>query len=161
MVRTTSAATVISGGVKDNILPGEARAKVNCRVLTGDRVEDVVAHTKRVIADPRVEVRVAEGFYSEPSPVSPTGDPAYQQLAQTIRQMFGNIPVAPYLVIGGTDARHYTDVCEHAYRFGPCAMVPADIKRVHGINERISVDDMARMVQFYGQLIKVWASDGH
>jgi carboxypeptidase PM20D1 len=160
MMRTTTAATVIAGGIKENVLPGEARAKVNYRLLTGDRTEDVIAHARQVIGDKRVEVRLAQGFRSEPSPVSPADGPAFRRLALAIRQTFGHIPVAPFLVIYGLDARHYGDVCKNTYRFAPSQMTAQDLKRLHGTNERIGVDDLARMVQFYGQLIKVWAGDG-
>jgi carboxypeptidase PM20D1 len=156
LIRTTTAATVISGGVKDNVLPGEARAKVNCRILTGGRVEDIVAHARRVIDDQRVKIQTMNGFGSEPSPISPTDAPPYHKLKRTIRQTFGGVPVAPYLTIAATDARHYTGVCDHVYRFAPLPTLTEDIKRIHGINERISVESLARMVQFYGQLIKVW-----
>jgi carboxypeptidase PM20D1 len=159
VIRTTTAVTVISGGVKDNILPREAKASVNFRLLPGDRIEDVVTHVRRVIDDERVHIRRKEGFGSESSPLSPTDAPAYQNLERVIRQVFGDIPVAPYLVLGATDARHYVPICDHVYRFSPVPMTPEDLERVHGINERIDVEDMARMVKFFGQLIRVWGSE--
>lgn len=157
MIRSTNAATVISGGVKDNVLPREARARVNYRLLTGDRSADVVAHARRVVGDDRVQIELLSGFFSEPSPVSPTAGSAYRKLERAIRQIFGDIAVAPYLVIAGTDARHYGDVCQQIYRFCPLPAGRDDLKRIHGIDERIGIDDVARMVQFYAQLIKLWA----
>ena len=158
-IRTTTAVTVISGGVKDNILPREAKASVNFRLLPGDRIEDVITHVRRVIDDERVQIRQKEGFGSGSSPLSPTDTPAYQNLACTIRQVFGDVAVAPYLVLGATDARHYAPICDHVYRFSPVLMMPEDLDRVHGINERIGVEDMAQMVKFFGQLIQVWGSE--
>ncbi|HTX79954.1 MAG TPA: hypothetical protein VMC62_09810, partial [Longilinea sp.] len=71
-----------------------------------------------------------------------------------------NIPTAPYLVLGFTDARYYTEICKQVYRFTPFVVDPEDMERVHGINERISVETMGKMVQFYAQLIRVWAAAG-
>lgn len=159
LIRTTSAVTAIAGGIKDNVLPGEATAKVNCRLLTGDRVEDVIAHVKRAIDDERVKVQAAGDFCSEPSTVSPTDAPAYRKLSLAIRQTFGHVPIGPFLTLYATDARHYQDVCKHIYRFNPFPVRPGELERIHGLNERIGVADLARMVQFYGQLIKMWASE--
>ena len=47
MMRTTSAVTLINGGVKDNILPSQVKATVNFRLMPGDRIADVVAHARR------------------------------------------------------------------------------------------------------------------
>jgi len=67
--------------------------------------------------------------------------------------------VAPFLVLGATDARHYRDLCDQVYRFTPAVMFPEDIRRVHGLNERVSVAALGKMVQFYIQLIKCWGED--
>jgi carboxypeptidase PM20D1 len=156
MIRTTAAATMISGGIKDNILPRTATARVNSRILVGNSGEDVVAHVKRAIRDERVQVRRLEGFSSEPSPISPTGSAAYRKLGQAIRQTFGDVAVAPFLMIAATDTRHYTSLCENIYRFAPVHTTAQDLGRIHGINECIPVEGLGHMVQFYGHLIKTW-----
>ncbi len=159
MTRTTAAATVVSGGVKDNILPGEARALVNFRLLPGDTRADVLDRVGRIIDDDRVVVQAgASSFKNEPSPVSPTDTAAFGQLSTTIRQIFGAIPVAPYLVFGGTDARSYHLVCKNIYRFSPVRMDKQDLERIHGIDECIAVDDLDKMVRFFVQLIRAWSA---
>ena len=59
-------------------------------------------------------------------------------------------------MIAATDTRHYTPLCENIYRFAPMHTTGEDLGRIHGINERISVEGLGRMVQFYGHLIKAW-----
>jgi len=159
MIRTTTAATMISGGVKDNILPQKATASVNSRILVGDNSDQVVAHAQRTIRDKRVQVRKLNGFVSEPSPISPSDSPAYRKLAQAIRQTFGDVAVAPFLMVGATDARHYAPLCENIYRFVPLPVTGEDVARIHGINERISISDLGHMVQFYGHLIQSWTEE--
>jgi carboxypeptidase PM20D1 len=156
-IRTTTAPTMISGGIKDNILPRSASAQINCRLLVGDSIQDVIAHARYAIDDERVQVRQAEGFGKEASDASSTRSPAYRALARTIKQVFGNIPVAPYLVVGATDACHFGEVCDHIYRFTPVLTKAEDLDRIHGTNERISIDSLAQMVQFYVLLLQAWA----
>ena len=159
-IRTTTAVTMISGGVKDNILPREAKAMVNFRLLPEDSKQDVVDHVRRVIDDERVQISEPRSFSARAAPVSPIDAPPYKQLSRVIRQIFGDIPVAPFLVIGATDARHYSAICENVYRFSPLWMTGEDLGCIHGIGERIGVQDLARMVQFFVRLVEVWAGEG-
>lgn len=156
-IRTTTALTMVSGGIKDNILPHQARALINFRLLPGDTIASVCEHVRKTIKDPRVHFAPVEGGAWEALPASPSDTPAFTTLARTIRQFFGNIPVAPNVVLGATDARYYTRLCENVYRFMPMLVDSSDLQRMHGINERISVDSLARMVEFFGRLIPEWA----
>lgn len=156
LIRTTHAATVIKGGIKDNILPAEACAKINFRLLPGDSQETVLQHIRKIVNDPRVETAIDVTDAWGPSKISTMDTPAYKTLELVIRQVFGEVPVAPYLLMFGTDARHYQDVSEQLYHFSPLEMETEDMSRMHGIDERISVDALAGMVKFYARLLKVW-----
>jgi carboxypeptidase PM20D1 len=156
-IRTTTAVTMVRGGIKDNVLPSEARALVNFRLLPGDTIASVCERTRKVIADQRVKFSPLEDTAWEASPVSLTDTPAYRVLSRTVRQVFGNIPVAPYLVLGATDSRHYASICDHVYRFSPVSITTADLARMHGVNERIRVDALGQMVQFYMLLVGSWS----
>ncbi len=57
--------------------------------------------------------------------------------------------MAPYLVLGGTDARHYARLTRNALRFTPILMSKEDVGSVHGVNEKLSIDECSRMVGFY------------
>jgi len=155
-IRTTSASTMISGGIKDNMMPAFAQAKVNFRLLPGDTVEKVIANVKKVVADPRVEIEFEEGRGWDASHLSPTDAPAYYTLELAIKQVFNNIPVAPGIFRGATDARHYEKICKNVYRFTPLLILPEDAARVHGIDERIRIEDLGSMVNFFIRLIRLW-----
>ena len=153
-LRTTTAATMIEGGVKENVLPTRAQAVVNFRILPGDSIEGVIAHVRDTVADPRVEVSRygVSGF--EPSGISDVNNSNFQALQRTIAQVFPEVVVAPGQVLGGTDSRHYGKLSNNIYRFLPHRYVAEDLVRPHGTNERISIEDYARSVRFYHQLIR-------
>jgi carboxypeptidase PM20D1 len=153
MVRTTTAPTIFQAGTKENVLPSRARAVVNFRILPGDSVAGVVAHVRRVVDDTAVHVRAMEGFSSEPSAVSRTDGEPYRVLERSIRQAAPDAVVAPYLVVGGTDARHYHALSDAVYRFLPVRMTAEDLDRMHGTDERISVRDYEAGIRFYRQLL--------
>lgn len=153
-IRTTTAPTVINGGVKDNVLPSTATAKINFRILPGNSITYVREYVKKVIADNRIAVTLShEGMASEASVVSPTNVFGFQVIEKTIRQLFPNTTIAPALVVGATDSRHYRAVCNNIYRFQPIQLTNPDLQRIHGIDERISVAGYEQMIRFYRQLI--------
>jgi len=152
-VRTTTAATIIEGGSKENALPSRARAVVHFRPLPGESSERVIAHVAEVVNDPRVKVNRFGVSNSEPSAVSDVNAAGFQIIQRTLRQVFPEVLIAPGLTVGGTDSEHYAALSSNVYRFMPFRVRPEDAKRFHGLNERISVKDYAGSVRFYYQLI--------
>jgi carboxypeptidase PM20D1 len=153
MLRTTTAVTMLSGSPKDNVLPVEAIAGVNFRLLPGDTAESVRAQVVRIVDDERVEVRFKYPP-RESSPVSPIDGPAFGLLQRTIGELFPGSITAPFLTVGGTDCRHYEGVTHGLYRFAPFRFGPGDLKLPHGIDERVAVASLPGAVSFYAQLIE-------
>jgi carboxypeptidase PM20D1 len=154
MLRTTTALTIAQAGNKDNVLPGVAEGTVNFRLLPGDTRESVTAHVRaKLPASDRYELIALPGG-SEPSPVSPTGAPAYRLVERTIRELFPGTLVAPGLMIGATDSRHFVGLADHVYRFSPVRAKPEDLPRFHGTNERIATANLAELVRFYHRLLR-------
>jgi len=157
VIRTTHAATLTPGRIKANILPAMASAKVNCRLLPGDSVQDVIDHFTKVIGDPRVVISTDEKSGSwGASDVSPTETPAYLSLDLVIHQIFNNVTVAPFACIAATDSRYYQPICRNIYKFLPVLITSESRNGIHGINERISVEGLGKMVVFVARLMKVW-----
>jgi carboxypeptidase PM20D1 len=150
--RTTTALTIVNAGQAVNFLPGSATALVNFRLLPGDRSDDVVAHVVRVIAEPRITVDREPGSV-EASRVASTDGPGYRTIARTLAELHPDVVVAPGLMIGGTDSRHYAVIADDVYRFSPMRARLEDLKRFHGTNERISTANYVELIQFYHQLI--------
>jgi carboxypeptidase PM20D1 len=158
-IRTTTALTIIQGGIEDNTIPSQAKATVNFRLLPGDTIADVLEHARKVIDDERVRIEPVPGKFNEALPISPSSGPAYEGLAQVIRQVFDNPPVAPYVMLGGTDCQHFVPVCDDIYRFTSLVMDESFRGLEHGIDERIPVESMGKMVTFYAALMQAWGSE--
>lgn len=151
-IRTTIAATMASGSPKSNILPTRASAVINLRILPGETVETVRQRVIEVIGDERVEVTAEYG--SDPSPVSPTDTRGYALIASTIRAFQPDGLVAPYMVRGGTDAKYFYSVSDNVYRFAMIHVTPETVRYVHGIDERMPVEDYLMAIRFYYNLVK-------
>lgn len=158
MLRTTTAPTILEAGVKENVLPAIARGVVNFRILPGESIKTVLAHIKRVVNDSDVDVQVL-GEARNPSKVSPHDGPSFGLIERTIREIVPDAIVTPYLVIGGTDARHYGALSDNIYRFSPLILFEDDLKRMHGTNERISKQNYLTVVRFYHRLIETSVLD--
>ncbi|MDQ3536066.1 MAG: M20 family peptidase [Bacteroidota bacterium] len=152
-IRTTTAPTIFRSGIKENLLPAEATAILNFRILPGETTDDVIEHVKKVIEDDRIIVKKV-GSAQEPSFISSSNNIEFNTIKISLKQIFGDIIVSPYLVVGATDARHYKDISDNIYRFSPMILVSEDLKRIHGLNERISVENYKNGIRFYYQLIK-------
>jgi carboxypeptidase PM20D1 len=154
LLRTTTAATVIKGGVKDNVIPINAEAIVNFRIIPGETVESVRRHVIRTIENPGIKVSILGDKGNNPSPVSEVDSWGFGTIQKTIHQIYPNTIVCPNLVVGATDARYFTGLSRHVFRFIPMHLKPEDLKRIHGTNERIAVADFGDCVKFYVQLIR-------
>ncbi|XP_069801391.1 N-fatty-acyl-amino acid synthase/hydrolase PM20D1 isoform X1 [Dendropsophus ebraccatus] len=159
LVRTTTAVTILNAGVKSNVIPRMARATVNFRLHPAQTVQEALDIVQNTINDARVEISVLNSF--DPLPISPYDESnfGYQTLQRTIHSVFSAAPVAPGVCIGNTDSRHFVNLTDSIYRFSPFTLKAEDLSRIHGLNERISLDGLQRLTQFYYQLIRNADSD--
>jgi carboxypeptidase PM20D1 len=153
-IRTTTAPTMLEAGPKENVLPTHARGVVNFRILPGDTVEDVLSHVKEVVADERVAVKLMGEPYSPPQP-APTDGAQFDAVHRALKAVAPEVVVAPGLVVGATDSRHYSALTPNIFLFRPVSLTQADVARIHGVNERVAIDDLVRATRFYAQLMKV------
>jgi carboxypeptidase PM20D1 len=153
MIRTTTAVTMLRAGVKENVLPPEAVATANFRILPGDATAEVVERVRAIVDDPEVAVEVVRA--DEASRVSDAGSPAYALVADAIRAVAPEAIVAPALVLGGTDTKHYGRLAENSFRFTAFRVGPGDLARMHGVNERVGVANFENeVVRFYEALLE-------
>lgn len=162
MLRTTTAATVIEGGTAENVLPQEARALVNFRIHPADSVSSVMDRVRRIAGDEetlRVALAgVSQGY--EPSPLSDQTSPGYVAVMESLGEVFGPIVAAPALTVAGTDSKHLVGIADNTFRFSPMRLVAEDLGRIHGTDERMDIEGLVRMVQFYeGVLTRTGRAD--
>jgi carboxypeptidase PM20D1 len=153
MLRTTTAVTMLEGSPKDNVLPSLARASVNFRIIPGETVASVMAHVKKVVDDPAVEVTTF-GTTFEPSLPSSTSGPAWTGLERTIGQIYPEAVISPYLMMGATDSRYFRPMTPNVYRFTGARINIDDRDRIHGTNERISVKSYLDGIGFSERLMR-------
>jgi carboxypeptidase PM20D1 len=154
MVRTSTAPTIVQGGVKDNVLPSTARAVVNFRVLPGESIATVMTYVHKTIADDRVVVTKLERSLSEPAPYASTERGGYDVIRSTLQELYPDVVIVPGVMNGATDSRHFQGLASDIYRFVPSVRSKSDLPRVHGTNERARVADLATTVRAYRRMIQ-------
>ncbi len=155
LVRTTQAATMLSGSEKENVLPNKAKAVFNVRILPGWSVAGVLARMSEIARREGADVRSAhEGHNVEPLPESPTDHEGYAAVRSALAAAFPEAATVPFLFSAGTDTKHYKKIVQGLYRISPMRQTPEDLKGVHGPNERISEENLRRCALFYYELIK-------
>lgn len=151
-MRTTTSVVRLESGVKENVVPSEARAVVSYRIRPGETTAHVLQHVKSTVDTTHIAVTLLPES-REPSPVSDPESSSFRVVARSIRRVFPETIVAPALVLGGTDSRHFTEISDAVYRFVPLRFLPGDDVRIHGTNERVSKENAAEMIRFYYEVI--------
>lgn len=150
LMRTTLAPTQTKGAHTPNTLAPVAIGTINSRINTGETVEEVKAYIQK-IAGKHVKISMLEGSI-DPSPVSDIDTKAFKDLQQTIGEVFGGYIAAPYPFIAASDAKHYYNLTNCVYRFTPFEKTIEDGARIHGINERQSVESLLLGTRFFLRL---------
>lgn len=145
MQRTTLAFTMAQGGSAHNVLPESASCTVNVRLLQGDSVKDVLSY----LTGFGIPFEVKAIQTSEATRASDPQSPGMRHLSRCIQAVFPDAVVTPYLMVGGTDCRHYQEVCDNAYRFLPARVSQEELALMHGRGEYLSVDNLQHMLDFY------------
>ncbi len=151
-MRTTIAPTMLSASPKENVLPIEAKARINLRLHPRDTPESVERHFNEVL-EGFEDVSVVLRHGTNASPVASSSSAGFELLAASVRQVFGDVIVVPGITVAATDSRHYVAVSDNAYRFNPMQVGREDIAGFHGTNERVSVENIGKAVQFYQSVI--------
>lgn len=150
LLRTTIAPTMAEGSMEPNVLPQMSSFTVNCRILQGETYEDVINHVKNACRGMEYEIKVLR--HEEPSALSPTDSDIFIKMAGAVRGIGEDIAIIPYLMVAGTDSIKYESLCSNIIRFTPYSIDMQDMKKIHGTNERISLENIEKCVRFYHAL---------
>lgn len=157
MLRNTIAPTILSGGYKSNVLPAKASVVLNCRLLPGVEVEDLLRHIRKTVNDQRITVTCESTNAPSRRPVT-IDTPYYKDITTNIAGIFPGVPVCPILMVGASDAQHYQAICELVYRFQPITFQTQAEDRTHGVDERIALAQLTSMVDFNARMLRTWGS---
>lgn len=153
LVRTTVAVTEMSGSSANNVLPPRASVGLNLRLMGGDISDAAVERLKAVVKNPDITFR--KGVFSEASTFSETGNaPGWLKVKSAVARTWPEAVVSPYLMIAGSDSRHYSGISRNVYRFSAMALSKEERGLIHGNDERIPAEKVKKCVQFYIRLMK-------
>ena len=150
-VQDTVAITVLAAGSTPNVIAPAASAELDCRLLPGERGEAFLATLRRVISDPRVKFDVLLNFTSGSSPTRSYLMNAIKSMARRDH----DATVVPTMIAGFTDSHYFRDRGIVSYGFIPLELTSADLKTVHGVNERLSVNTLRDGIQRMVELLTI------
>lgn len=156
-IRTTTAVTMSNGSPAANVLPEKASVVINFRIMPGQTIDDVRQHIEKYMGGDNVDIEFIKG--KEPSIISPTDTRAFETLKRLSVAVDSKNIVAPYLVMGGTDAYNYENVCENIYRFAPFTIDTALLMTTHSTNERVPVEQLSEGVAFFKRYIRIMTGE--
>lgn len=152
LLRTTIAPTMQSGSEGANVLPQEATLTLNLRYIPHQDMRESNDLIKTLAAKYDLEVKELDA-YSSCTPVDSHSE-AFDLVREVIGEVFPGLPVIPYVMTGGTDARHYQKICDACIRFSPVVYGPEQMKGMHGLNECLETTSLPGAVDYYKTLIR-------
>jgi acetylornithine deacetylase/succinyl-diaminopimelate desuccinylase-like protein len=151
MVRTTFAVTMLRGSAKSNVIPPEATAQIDCRMLAGDDPNEIADWVRRAVADPNVQVQIARD--PKIPNLSPPDTELYKAMADTLRRRAPGAVVAPMILVAFTDNWVFRRCGLHGYGFSPFIIEEDELQKIHGNDERISLENVREGVRAYAELL--------
>jgi acetylornithine deacetylase/succinyl-diaminopimelate desuccinylase-like protein len=153
-LRTSVVPTIINGGFRKNVIPSEATAVLDIRMLPDEDVEAFYAQLAEVIGDPNIEI-VPEDIYRPAAPPSGLDNEMFQSLERVAGQLYPDAIVVPKMSTGATDMSQVRAMGVPAYGIGPIRSL-AELNSgngAHSDNERISEEAFVDFLQFLWTII--------
>ena len=148
----TAAVTVLRAGEKVNVVPEEATARVDCRLLPGTSPDAFLNLLKEIIDNPQVEIEAT--FKGVDAPPTPHDTPIFRAIEQAVTTMDPGAVVTPNLVPGATDSRYFRALGIDCYDFCPFVFTPEERRLIHGTDERISTKNIASGVEMMVEILQ-------
>jgi acetylornithine deacetylase/succinyl-diaminopimelate desuccinylase-like protein len=143
LTRDTCSMTRFEGSNKINVVPPEAWAELDCRILPDRPSEVFVDELRALIADTGVEVEVLMAFTAA---VSSTDTELYEAIVEVTGERHAGSRVIPYVSTGFTDSHFFRDLGIPSYGFNPMVVPESEFSRIHGNDERVDVAAFKRGV---------------
>jgi acetylornithine deacetylase/succinyl-diaminopimelate desuccinylase-like protein len=156
MMRDTIAPTMLTAGVAKNVIPGEARANLNIRLLPGDTIDVLLSELNKLVNDPqvRLEVQPNAGLAAPPSSLE---SDFYAIITKDVTQEFAGAPALPFQSTWLTDSAQLRLHNVQAYGLVPFPLADEDLKRMHGDDERIPLASFDKGVAVLARIVAEFA----
>ena len=157
MLRDSIAPTILQAGVRNNVVPSEATANLNIRLLPGHSIEDVIAQLRKTVNDPQIRFQLAADA-GENAPPSSIESPLYKSIELITAQEFPGAVPLPFLSTWATDSAQLRLHRVQAYGLYPFPLTEADALRMHAEDERMPVDSFHKGVAFLYHVVSEFAT---
>jgi acetylornithine deacetylase/succinyl-diaminopimelate desuccinylase-like protein len=152
-LRTTMSPTMLTAGMKINVIPNVAEAQVDIRRLPDETLEEIVARVRRIVKDPAVEVTLAPGQTMPSTEPSSLTTPLYQAMEKVFQRPPARSVVIPYMSRGATDGSFLREKGMAVYG-APVFMRENNESRAHGNDERLRLQDLAAGTNLLWQIVE-------
>ncbi|KAL3142393.1 hypothetical protein ABBQ38_002728 [Trebouxia sp. C0009 RCD-2024] len=168
VARTTVGVTRMNTGSADNVLPDSGSVMFNFRLLPGHTLDYPLQYLRNHLGKFSSRIRLQQVGGQKAREATPVSSPSSEQFKIVARAIYETVQpkqgivAAPHLMTGASDSRHYLDITANGvYRFFPLFMnlTAGDVSRVHGIDERIKVDDFLQAIKVYIRMIQLACGD--
>ena len=145
--------TVCRAGEQENVLPSEAACLVNHRIMPGDSIGSIREHHKTILKDEALGIEKAGTWLAnDPLPAGSVKGGAFELLGNILGHTHEDAIPVPFLVNGSTDSKHYRELTDQILRFTPLVLTPEEVGTIHGINEKVSLENLKKGLEFYIRL---------
>jgi acetylornithine deacetylase/succinyl-diaminopimelate desuccinylase-like protein len=155
LLRNTCSITMLQASNKINVVPPEAQAQVDCRLLPDQDRDAFLREFTGVINDPNIKIELVIGFSAA---VSSTETPLYRSIVDVIKRNYPAASIAPAVSTGFTDSHWFRDLGISSYGFAPFVIPSAEEGGVHGNNERISIENIRKGTAMMVELVRAVVS---
>lgn len=152
LMRTTCAFTTMQGSSGANVLPVEAKVNANLRLCRGDSCESAVAYLRKTVNDPDVELHMVQG--TDASPYAATDTEGWEKVKRSIKEVWPEALVSPYLMVACSDSRHYCRICDTVLRFSAMELSKEERGYIHAANERVPVEKVGKAARFFAAVLQ-------
>ena len=157
VLRSTTALTMLSASDRANVLASEANGVINFRLHPRDNPETIMNHVKKLVGNENIEIKkLGEGQLA--SEVSERNSFGYSIISNSVRRVYDDIIVAPGLMVGGSDSKHYAKASINSFRFNPFPLSAGELSGLHGIDEKIRKEDFLQGIRAYIEIIESGAA---
>ena len=152
VMATTCCFTMMKGSDAANVIPKEPYLVANLRTSVHQNCAESLAIMKKYADKYDLDIEVI--MQRDASPVSNIKSNEYGYVCDCIRKQFPDAGIAPYLIMGGTDCRHFHALTETALRFAPVRMTNEQNASCHAVDENVTLSALAEGVRFYKMFLR-------
>lgn len=152
LLATTCCFTMMEGSGAANVIPKEPYLVANLRTSVHQNCAESLAVLEKYAKKYDLQLEVLRA--RDPSPVSNIHSREYGYLTRCVAREFPDVGIAPYVIMGGTDCRHFSALTENALRFAPVRMTSAQTASCHAVDENVTLTATAEGVRFLKTLLR-------